>query len=248
MLKELLGVYEAGLINPGKPECLFPETDIFNEGWLLRLVLSEWLTGSGGSGFEFLPFPEGVRAYSEGQLYTPFKARFRADKLAESNTRVDGIVGDFSIEDTKSGIVLAPDLRFIAVFEAKLYARIAPGVTNAPWYDQVSRTAACLINSTLDAKPAGSYDAYPVVLYVEDKGRINPDLYTPDHVEKQIARRVQGFLKTGEPGSAVEQFARGWRDAFNNLRIHFHTWEEVLTDIGNEKLDDFYEKCKAFNE
>ncbi len=247
MLKELLGVYEAGLINPGKPECLFPETDIFNEGWLLRLVLSEWLTGSGGSGFEFLPFPEGGRAYSEGQLYTPFKARFRADKLAESNTRVDGIVGDFTIKDTKSGIVLDSDMSYVAVFEAKLFAPIAPGVTNAPRYDQVSRTAGCLINSILDAKPAGDYDAYLTVLHVDDKHRIDPDLYTPDHVEKQIARRVRSFLKTGNPGSAVEQFARVWRDVLDHLQIHFHTWEEVLSDMGNEDLDDFYEKCKTFN-
>jgi len=248
MLKELLGVYEAGRINPGAPECLFPETLIFNEGWLLRSVLKECLAGSGGSGFGFLPFPEGVTAYTEGQLYTPFKARFRGDKLAESHTHIDGIVGDFSITDTKSGVVLKPDLRYVAGFEAKIYAPIASGTKNVPWYDQLCRTAACLINSILLARPPGSYAAHLAVLYAEDKQRIDPSLYTKDYVEKQISKRLQGFLETREPGDVVERFARGWRDVVDHLRIHFHTWEQVLADIGSGELSEFYEVCKKFNE
>ncbi|MBA7619586.1 hypothetical protein ES703_26925 [subsurface metagenome] len=248
MLKELLEVHEAGRINPGKPECLFPETLIFNEGWLLRSVLKEWLAGSGGQGLGFLPFPASVTAYSEGQLRTPFKARYRGDKLAESHTHVDGIVGDFSITATKSGIELKPDLRYIAVFEAKLHAPIAAGATNAPWYDQVSRTAGCLINSILDAEPKGSYAAHLAVLYANDKPRIDRDLYTKDYIEKQIGKRVEGFLETGEPGDAVERFAGGWRDVLNNLRVHFHKWEDVLADTGSEQLDEFYQRCREFND
>ena len=182
MLKELLGVYEAGRVNPGAPDCLFPETLIFNEGWLLRSVLMEWLTTPESTRFGFLPFPEGVTGYSEGQLATPF----RGGSLRETNTRVDGIVGDFSITDTKSGIELKPDLRYIAAFEAKLFDPIGMGVKNAPWYDQVSRTAACLINSILRAERKGTYAAHLAVLYAEDKQRIDPDLYTKDYVEKQI--------------------------------------------------------------
>ena len=54
-------------------------------------------------------FPAGAVVYSEGQLRTPFKARFQGDPQAESYTRVDGIAGDFSIaEGTKLGIELAP--------------------------------------------------------------------------------------------------------------------------------------------
>jgi len=248
MLKQLLGVYEAGLVNTEALKCLFPETLIFNEGWLLRLVLREWLAASGGSQLGFLPFPDGVTVYSEGQLYTPFKARSRGDKLAESHTHVDGIVGDFSITDTKSGIVLKSDFRYIAAFEAKLYAPIARGVTNAPWYDQVSRTAACLINSILLANPRGSYAAHLAVLYAEDKQRIDPSLYTKDYVEKQITKRLQGFLETREPGDVVERFARGWTDVLDVLQIHFHTWEEVLAEFGSEDLDKFYKRCKRFNE
>jgi hypothetical protein len=247
MLKELLKIYQDSLVNTEAPECLFAKTLIFNEGWLLRSVLNEWRTWSRSSRFGFLPFPAGVKLYSEGQLYTPFKARFRGDDKAESHTHVDGIVGDFSITDTKSGIELSPDLRYIAVFEAKLFAPIAPGTKNAPWYDQVSRTAACLINSILLAEPKGSYDAHLAVLYAEDKQRIDSDLYSKTYIENQITKRTQEFLQTGEPSNSVERFVSEWRDVLNNLQIWFYTWEDIAAEIGNDDLHKFYSLCKTFN-
>jgi hypothetical protein len=247
MFQELLRIYRSSLVNEGAPKCLFAETLIFNEGWLLRSVLREWLLGPRSSQFGFLPFPSGVAVYSEGQLYTPFKARFRGDQLAESHTHVDGIAGDFSIDGTKSGIVLRSDLRYIAAFEAKLFSRISSGVKNAPDFDQVSRTAACLINSILLAGPQANHSAHLVVMYAEDNRYIDPSLYTKAYVEKQITKRLQDFLTTGAPGDAVERFARGWKDVLDNLRIHFHTWEQVVAEIGSAELSEFYKLCKRFN-
>ena len=247
MLKELLKIYEDGLVNPQAPECLFAETLIFNEGWLLRSILSEWRTRSESARLGFLPFPEGVKIYSEGQLYTPFKARERGDKLAEANTRADGIAGDFSIQDTKSGIVVNSDFRYIAVFEAKMYGRISGGTKNAPWYDQVSRTAACLINSIVLAKPKGSYAAHLAVLYPEDNDRINRDLYTKTHIENQISERLRPFMEKHRRTDGITRFADGWRHVLDSLEIGFHTWEEVLAEIGNDDLDRFYRLCERFN-
>jgi len=69
----LLAIYEQARINPDTPECIFAETLIFNEGWMLRAAMKAWLEGQGQSAFPFLPFPPGVTAYSEAQLYTPFR-------------------------------------------------------------------------------------------------------------------------------------------------------------------------------
>ena len=77
MIGELLRIYNLSRTNAGKPECTFAETLIFNEGWLLRGVLKHWQSWTQLARFSFLPFPEGVKVYSEAQLYTPFKARFR---------------------------------------------------------------------------------------------------------------------------------------------------------------------------
>jgi hypothetical protein len=243
MLNELQGLYRAGLINVGRPECMFPETLIFNEGWLLRLVLTEWLRESGGSRFVFLPFPEDVAVYSEGQLCTPF----RGGSLRERNTHVDGIVGDFSIADTKSGIVLESDLRYIAAFEAKLLSPIGRGVKNARDYDQVSRTAACLTNSILSAKPQDSYSAHLVIVYAEDNPHIDPAEYDKNHIRQTIANRLETFIATDKPSGAIARFARGWKEILEALKVHFLTWEEVMADIGDNELSRFYELCMRFN-
>ena len=242
MLKELLGLYEAGRINPGTPECLFPETEIFNEGWLLRLVLKAWLAGSGPSRFDFLPFPQGVAAYSEGQLYTPFGA----GPLYERNTHVDSIVGDFSITDTKSGIVLNPQLRYVAAIEAKIFGRISRGVKSAPDYDQVSRTAACLINSVLRARPQTTYSAHLALVYAEDNPYIDRAEYGRDYIQRTIADRLEPFTATEERSHTIERFAEGWKEVFERLKVHFLTWEDVVADLGDDKLSAFYESCKKF--
>jgi len=93
----------------------------------------------------------------EAQLYTPFRKRARADPLGEANTHVDGIVGRFTIAGSKSGITLDPGCRYLAVFEAKMpTGGLSRGVTNVRDYDQVSRTAACMIHGMLEEGGAGT--------------------------------------------------------------------------------------------
>lgn len=247
MLKELLKIHQDSLVNGQAPECLFAETLIFNEGWLLRSVLREWLVSPRSSQFGFLPFPAGVTVYSEGQLYTPFNPRFRGDKRAEGNTRVDGIVGNYSITDTKSGIVLKPDFRYVAVFEAKIYSPIGGGVTNAPYFDQVSRTTACLINSILQAGTQSGYSAHLAVLHAEDNRKIDPTVYSKTYIGDQITKRLQPFIGTDEPDEAIMRFDDGWKDVLQRLQMHFRTWEEVLEEIRSDELYEFYDLCKRFN-
>ena len=72
--KRLLEIYQEGRLNEGQPECLFAETLVFNEGWLLRSALKawkEWKMRSTSSSLPFLPFPPDAKAYSESQLRTP---------------------------------------------------------------------------------------------------------------------------------------------------------------------------------
>jgi hypothetical protein len=98
MIGELLRIYEEGRVNPRPPQCIFAETLILNEGWMLRAAIHSlrsvqvpaWLEGRGDAALPFLPFPPGVLAYSEGQLRSPFGKRAQADPLGEGRTRVDG--------------------------------------------------------------------------------------------------------------------------------------------------------------
>jgi hypothetical protein len=246
MWNYLLEIYEESRINKGSPECLFAETLIFNEGWLLRSVLKEWKTGSPSSTFPFLPFPSDVKVYSEGQLRSPFKPRFQGDLQAESHTHVDGIAGHFSIASgTKSGIELAPDCRYIAVFEAKIYSPLSRGVTHAPEYDQVSRTAACLIHALLESEVGTDCAAHVVVLCPED----NPDIdfgHSKSEIRKPIRERLEGYKAEGGSTSELERFEAGWEAVLEQLHVDFETWEEVLSEIGAEGLMRFYGLCKQF--
>jgi hypothetical protein len=247
--KHLLKIYEESWINKGRPETLCAETLIFNEGWLLRSVLKEWKTNFRSSEMRFLPFPKDARVYSEGQLSTPFKPRRRGDPEGETHTHVDGVAGHFSIADgSKSRIELNFDSRYLAVFEAQLYSPIGKGIKNAPKYDQVSRTAACLIHALLGAKPAADCAAHLVVLYPEDNLDIKEDNYSKAHIREQIANRLEAYRHTGEATDELGRFETDWEEMLETIQLRFVTWEEVLAEIGEESLRQFYRLCREFND
>jgi len=247
MLRELLKLYDKSRTNPGKPACTFAETLIFNEGWLLRGVLNEWQGWTQPARFSFLPFPQGVKVYSEAQLYTPFRARFQGDKLAEAHTHVDGIVGDFQIVATKSGATLTPDWRYLAVFEAKMYSSLSSGTTHAPGYDQASRTAACMIHAILESGGADDRLAHLVVLYAADNNKIHPCRHTREYAEGRIAERVRTYLASGKHGKPIPRFFDEWCTVLPRIQIQFLTWEDVLSEIDSDELNQFYDLCVEFN-
>lgn len=243
MIEELLRIYDESRLNRGQPESIFNPTLIFNEGWLLRAVLRQWKLVPGKSCLPFLPFPAETKVYSEGQLYSPFAPRQSADKLAEAHTHADGIVGDFSISATKSGIEVNADCRYLAVFEAKLYSPIAGGSSNAPGYDQISRTVGYVINSLLRAECPGPYSAHVVVLYPAEHAGTNSARYSKSYLEHQITARLQGF---GLPTPAA--FARDRRATLEAVQLSFVTWEEALAEIGNDRLEQIYQHYRRFND
>jgi hypothetical protein len=248
----LLAIYEANLLNVGEPKCLFAETQIFNEGWLLRSVLQAWKTNSPASESPFLPIPKDAKVYSEAQLFTPFKVRRRSERAGEpkgeTNTRVDGIAGYFSIAPgTKSGIELDRGCPYIAVFEAKLYSPLSTGITHAPKYDQVSRTTACLIHALLEAKPKDGSEAHLVVLYPADHPRIDPGRYEKNHVKHRIASRLKGYKDAGKATDEIRQFETGWEEMSEYVDVHFVTWEDVVDEIDDVELHWFYGLCRQFN-
>jgi hypothetical protein len=124
----------------GRP---FPPTLLYNEGWFLRLVL-DWFSRHDVQGHP-LSFGAGARWFSEALLPSAFLARHRGDRLAESWTHADGVVGHFLIgEGGKALLRLAPEAGQLLVLEAKLFRGLSPGVTKARYYDQAARTVACM--------------------------------------------------------------------------------------------------------
>jgi len=77
-----------------------PANLLYNEGWLLRLVLA-----AAGRGIRCLPdaFEPGACWFTEARLYTPFQPRTRGDTLGESVTHADGVIGHFVIGRSSRG-------------------------------------------------------------------------------------------------------------------------------------------------
>ena len=114
----------------------FPPTIIFEEGWMLRILLA-----SHNRGLPCFPFSyyQDATWFSEGILPTPFREK----PYTESGTHTDGIIGHITKrEPTKTGVLLEKKGEQFIVLEAKMKSGLSKAVTNADFYDQASRTLA----------------------------------------------------------------------------------------------------------
>ena len=122
-----------------------PPTLLYNEGWLLRGVL-HWFSQHRDieHSLSFLP---GSEWYSEGMLSSTFLPAFKGDKLAESYTHADGVIGSISVgEAGREDVSLVKPYEQFIVLEAKLFSPLSKGTKNAPNYDQAARIVACMAN------------------------------------------------------------------------------------------------------
>jgi len=109
---------------------------LYNEGWLLRLILAAAKRGTPCLPFEFLP---NSRWFSEAYFYSAFLPRHRGDRLSESWTHADGVVGQFLFDPrTKAGLSLTSTCTQFAVCEAKLFSLLDSKTKNAPRFDQAA--------------------------------------------------------------------------------------------------------------
>lgn len=96
----------------------FPPTLLFEEGWMLRLVL-HWFASTKTSDHD-LSFASNSRWFSEARLASAFLSRHQGDKQAEGYTHADGVIGHFRIGETgRAELTLEADAQQFIVVEAK---------------------------------------------------------------------------------------------------------------------------------
>ena len=229
----------------------FPPTLLYDEGWLLRLVL-DWLAGHPLPGHP-LGFPEGGRWFSEGLLPTAFAARFRGDPLAEAHTHADGAVGHLAVGvQARADLALLPGATHLVVLEAKMMSPLSSGVAKAPYFDQGARSVACMAEVLHRAgrRPA-------------DLSRLGFYVLAPrSQVERGVFRRA---MERGAIRGKVERRVRGYRGerddwlresfepALERMELGVMAWKEVLGAIGAQdaeaagELEGFYRRCLEYN-
>ena len=82
--------------NAHKPGSNIPSTLLYNEGFMLRIILQE-IKDKKIIHSDLSYQDNNVDWFSEALLPSPFLARTRGDKLSESWTHADGVVGKFHI-------------------------------------------------------------------------------------------------------------------------------------------------------
>jgi hypothetical protein len=263
---------EGGALNVNVPESLirilrssadsssprFPPTEVYNEGWMLRLLLDA--IQHLGLRSSPLAFEAGSSWYSEALLGSPFAARYRGDPLAEGFTNADGVVGHFDfLPTTKAGFRLRADATQFMVIEAKMFSNLSVGTKNAPTYNQAARSLACM--ATAIQKSGRSLDDFSSLgffVVAPSQRRAGSDLETAlelQAIKVAVRDRIQSYVvanrtEVNELASWEERYFIPFVDHLAAAqRLRLLSWEACIesvissdTALGQE-LKQFYLRC-----
>lgn len=239
---EILG--RCGTSNP-----VLPPTELYNEGWLLRLVL-DWLDRQREIEHP-LSFMPGARWYSEALLPSRFLPRTRGDRLAESFTHADGLIGHFDVDSGQRGDArLRADVQQFIVTEAKLGSKLSRGTKNAPDFDQAARNVACIAHmlsvigvAPLKVRRLGFFVVAPLA---QIESGVFGDLVTKQSIEHKVRTRLEPFA-----GAHEAWFDQWFLPTLRHIELGAMSWEAVLDGLPDEQEVDgiraFYAECLRFN-
>ncbi|PIV48947.1 MAG: hypothetical protein COS19_11165 [Flavobacteriaceae bacterium CG02_land_8_20_14_3_00_34_13] len=237
-------------------------TEIYNEGWMLKCVMEQIKEGE--IELEKWKIPKGEMWLSETLVPSFFRAVKRGDKLAETATNADAIVGQIQIRKrTKWGIEIKKNCSCLYIIEAKMYSKLSNGVSKAPEFNQCARSVACLIKMIYDGIEKNEIDEIPdkigfyVLLprnhkYVADfEEKINED-----SIKKSIKDRFTPYFNNEiikKDYKEIKEKELNWlKDKLDELigkiDVKLIFWEELIESTKNsetkEQLNEFYKKCQ----
>jgi len=231
---------------------VFPPTLLYNEGWLLRLVL-DWFSINNVPDHP-LTFSQNARWFSEALLPSAFLPRRRKDPLGETWTHADGVIGHFVIGDVgRVDLSLSHDASHFVVLEAKMFSKLSPGVTHAKYFDQAARTVACIAEvlrrANLPPARLSSLGFYVLAPQVQ----INEDVFEEEMSRESIQTKVE--RRVGEYAGEKDQWYTDWfQPTFQRIEIRTVSWEELMGTIREHdassasSIAEFYERCVGFGQ
>jgi hypothetical protein len=232
----------------GSASSVLPPTVLFNEGWMLRLVL-DWLDRNRQVEHP-LSFRAGARWYSEALLPSRFLPQTRGDSRAESFTHPDGVVDHFTIAPGERGEAkLLPGVKQFVVAEEKLGSGLSARTTNAPGYDQAARNVACMAymlgKEGIDPSAVDRLAFYVVAPDDQIKSGVFADLVFKESIEKKVKERIRSY-----EGAHDAWFQGTFLPTLARIELGILSWEEVLAALPNTKetelMSEFYEQCLRF--
>lgn len=231
----------------GSDGSVLPPSQLYNEGWILRLVLDRFdRERTLSHQLSFLP---DARWYSEALLRSRFLPQKRGDVRAESFTHADGIVGHFKILPGERGeaILLRPPRQFV-VIEAKLGSSLSAGTRNASEYDQAARNVACMayMLDGIDLATIERLGFYVIAPDRQIKAGIFRDLVTKESICRKVSSRVAQYA-----GQFDTWYGSTFEPVLKRIDLSILSWESVLDTLPNDEetkaIREFYGLCQRFN-
>ena len=226
----------------------FPPTLLYNEGWLLRLIVDWYSRHPEVPGT--LQFHTGAVWYSEALLESPFlRGQYR-----EGFTHADAVIGHFEVRQERGDIALRRDATQFLVVEAKMGSPLSAGTKHAADYNQAARNVACMVKliERYVAEGKALADARFIVLAPESKLQ---EHRTHALLDKDLLCAVIRRRAESRGGVDVE-----WCDREVIPRLHGNllrsvavSWELILTEIASvdrvegRDLAEFYRACREHN-
>jgi hypothetical protein len=230
---------------------VFPSTDLYNESWMLRIVLSTQSEVTECLPFAFQP---GARWFSEALIASPFLPRFRGDPLSERHTHLDGVIGHFDIRSgTRTGFELTADSTQFVVTEAKMFSRLSKGTKNAPYYDQAVRTIACMAWATRQSNRfASDFESLGFYVIAPDE-QISAGVYSSQlkksSIREKVNRRVSVYENDDyDKHDELQIWYKGFFiPVLERIDIDCISWKSIIDRIDNPSIEEFYDRCLEFN-
>ena len=235
----------------------FPDSELFNETWLLRLVLY-WSKKNGNAIPPESPFYFDTTSiwFSHAELTSPFLPISRPDPLGEKYTQVDGVNGDFHIgRNGKYDIDLHSSSDTFIVYEAKLNSPLAKGITNAPDYNQAARTLACmsmvLQQSGIDpARYPNMRLGYYLIVPKGYPYKTSLSYMDKNDIIRTVKLRVDEYLKNRPASNHIlDWFYCSFLPMMDSIHVEVFYWEDIINNIFHvdgafaHAFEGFYERC-----
>ena len=234
-----------------------PPTLLFNEGWLMRVVL-HWFSQNNIADHS-LSFRLGAVWYSEGLLSSPFLPVYRGDKLAESFTHADGIIGNIDTgRKGKADIQLVDPYEGFVVIEAKLFSKLADGTTRVSGYNQAARNIACIANVIAESNaPIDLFKKLGFYVLAPEK-QINDEPTYNSFMEREtiyqtVLARVKSYRERTDYVDKRRWFKHHFEPLLSKIDLKVISWEKIINSICDQdseygnKLWKFHELCLKFN-
>jgi hypothetical protein len=233
----------------GSQASVLPPTELYNEGWLLRLVL-DWFDRNRSLSHELSFLPD-ARWYSEALLPSRFLPQQRGDDRAEGFTHADGVIGHFRISPGERGeaSLLSTAKQFV-VTEAKLGSSLSAGTKNAPDFDQAARNVACMAHmlgaARVDLATLERLGFYVIAPERQIQSGVFANLVTPESISQRVAARVAQYQ-----GQWDNWLAATFEPVLQRVHLSILSWESILALLPNDEeaasIRQFYSLCLQFS-